>query len=222
MRPISSSPGRNPLLLPDRLPQGVYLFLTHRPGQVALATAAGTADEEYRIASSDAAQQADIEAYLCQEAARPEIRRARESANPAISLDRFVAFLKGKSEGNFKYLDYVLADIATRQPGFDPLELESLPSGLRGYYQQFWSQMEQVRGQEGWSEWQGLYRPVIAFLAAAREAVPASWLGAMVGRPADEIEERALTSLATIPGPGASKGEVDASGAWSTSRLSIS
>ena len=42
--------------------------------------------------------------------------------------------------------------------------------------------MEQVRGQEGWAEWDGLYRPVIAFLAAAREAVPASWLG-RDGRP---------------------------------------
>jgi tetratricopeptide (TPR) repeat protein len=185
-------PGRNPLLLPDRLPPGVFILLTHRPGQVALVTAAGTAVDEYRIASSDPAQQADIEAYLRQEADRPEIRRAREAANPPIMIDRFVTFLKGKSEGNFKYLDYVLADIAAGEPGFDPLDLEALPSGLRGYYQQFWSQMEQVRSQEGWPEWNGLYRPTIAFLAAAREAVPASWLGAMLGRPAEEIEERAL------------------------------
>ena len=185
-------PGRNPLLLPDRLPRGVYMLLTHRPGPVSLATAAETADEEYHIIASGASQQADIEAYLRREADRPEIQGARRAANPPISVERFVGFLKGKSEGNFKYLDYVLADIADRQPGFDPLELESLPSGLRGYYQQFWSQIEQVKGQEGWTEWDGLYRPTIAFLAAAREAVPASWLGAMISRPADEIEERAL------------------------------
>jgi hypothetical protein len=185
-------PGRNPLLLPDRLPPGIHMLLMHRPGQVSIITAAGTADEEYRIAASDAAQQADIEAYLRQEADRSEVRRAREAAKPPISVDRFVAFLKGKSEGNFKYLDYVLADIDARQPGFDPLDLKALPSGLRGYYQQFWSHMEQVHGQEGWAEWQGLYRPVIAFLAAAREAVPGSWLGALVGRPAEEIEQRAL------------------------------
>src|SRR5262249_37417704 len=141
---------------------------------------------------SDAAQQADIETHLRQEADRPEIRQARKAANPPIPVDRFVAFLKGKSEANFKYLDYVLADIAARQSGFDPLVLRALPSGLRGYYQQFWGQMEQVRGQEGWDEWQRLYRPTIAFLAAAREVVPSSWLGAMIDRPADEIEERAL------------------------------
>jgi hypothetical protein len=185
-------PGRNPLLLPDRLPRGVFILLTHRPGQVSLATTPGTAEAEYPIDSSDAAQQADIEAYLRQEADRSEIRRAREAANPHIPVDRFVAFLKSKSEGNFKYLDYVLADIAARQPGFDPLELESLPSGLRGYYQQFWNQMERVKDPEGWAEWQDLYKPTMAFLAAAREAVPASWLGAMIGRPAEEIEERAL------------------------------
>jgi hypothetical protein len=186
-------PGRgNPLLLPDRLPHGVYMLLTHRPGQVALVTAPGTPQEEYAIGWNDAVQQADIEQYLRQEADRPEIQRAREGATPPISIDRFVAFLKGKSEGNFKYLDYVLDDIAACQPGFDPLELESLPSGLRGYYQQFWSQMERVTGHEGWAEWRDLYRLAIAFLAAAREAVPASWLAAMVGRTAVEIEHRAL------------------------------
>jgi hypothetical protein len=185
-------PGRNPLLLPDRLPRGVFVLLTHRPDQVALATAAGTAQEEYAIAWNDDAQQADIEAYLRQEADRPEIRRAREAVNPRITVDRFVAFLKDKSEGNFKYLDYVLADIAAREPGFDPLDLEALPSGLRGYYQLFWSQMEQARDREGWAEWADLYRPTISLLAAAREAVPVSWLGAMTGRPAAEIEERAL------------------------------
>jgi hypothetical protein len=186
------APGRNSLLLPDRLPRGVYMLLTHRPGPVALATDAGTAQEEYPIASSDASQQADIEAYLRQEADRPEIRRALEAANPTISNGRFVAVLQSKSEGNFKYLTYVLADIAARQPGFDPLDLGSLPSGLRGYYQQFWSQMEQIKGEQGWTEWRGLYRPAIAFLAAAREAVPATWMAPMIGRPAQEIEQRAL------------------------------
>ena len=34
-------PGRNPLLLPDRLPRGVYMLLTHRPGQISLTTEPG-------------------------------------------------------------------------------------------------------------------------------------------------------------------------------------
>ncbi len=68
-------PGRgNPLLLPERLPHGVYMLLTHRPADISLNVAPGTVDEEYTIASSDAAQQADIEAYLRREADRPEVR----------------------------------------------------------------------------------------------------------------------------------------------------
>ena len=185
-------PGRNPLLLPDRLPRRVFMLVTHRPGDISIATDTGTANEEYRIASNDTTQQDDIAIYLRQVAERPEIRRAREATNPRITVDRFVSVLQQKSEGNFKYLDYVLADIAAREPGFDPLDLNALPSGLPGYYEQFWRQMEQVRDQEGWADWNGLYRPVIAFLAAAREPVPAAWLAAILGRPSEEIEERAL------------------------------
>jgi tetratricopeptide (TPR) repeat protein len=184
--------GRNTLLLPNRLPNRVYALLRHRPGNISLTTDADTPTEEWCINSDDNFQLEDIVVYLKKEALRARIRRAQTAANPPIPIDRFVSYLKGKSDGNFKYLDYVLADIAARRPGFDPLDLESLPSGLRGYDQQFWSQMEQVRGKDGWAEWQGLYRPAIAFLAAAREAVPASWLSVMVGRPAEEIEQRAL------------------------------
>jgi hypothetical protein len=186
-------PGRNPLLLPDRLPKYIYILLTHRPDEISIATDSRTANEEYRIASNDAAQQTDVVTYLNQEAKRTEIRRAREEAKSPITIAQFVDVLQRKSEGNFKYLDYVLADIAARQPGFEPLNLEALPRGLRGYYQQFWRQMEHVRGQDGgWTEWRDLYRPAIAFLAASREAVPASWLAALIGRPTTEIEERAL------------------------------
>ena len=113
-------PGRNPLLLPDRLPDGVHILLTHRPGEVSVATGPGTENQKHQIAATDATQLADIEAYLLEAANRPEIRRAREAANPPISVDRFTVFLKGRSEGNFKYLDYVLADIAAGPAGLRP------------------------------------------------------------------------------------------------------
>jgi len=188
----SPGPGRNTLLLPNRLPRGVYVLLTHRPADVSLATDAGTATEEHRITHDDERQQLAIVSFLREEARRDSIKPALEAANPPVAIEQFVAFLKAKSEGNFKYLDYVLADIAARTPGFDPLDLAALPRGLQGYYRQFWQQMERVRDQEGWAEWHGLYRPAIAFLAAAREAVPASWLASLVGRPAAQIEDQAL------------------------------
>jgi tetratricopeptide (TPR) repeat protein len=186
-------PGRNPLLLPERLPDGVYILLTHRPGEISLNVAPGTANEAYRIMSNDANQRADIAAYLRREADRPEIRRAREAVSPPITIDEFVEILQSKSEGNFKYLEYVLEDVRAQELGFVRLELESLPSGLRGYYQQFFRLMEPKPGdREGWVEWDGFFRPVIVLMAAAREPVPASWLAAMLGHPAEEIEQRAL------------------------------
>jgi hypothetical protein len=189
-------PGSNPLLLPPQLPRRVFAFLTHR-AKVGLAVDPPTADEEVTMAGNDRVQQADIAMYLRRQAKRPEIRRAREAARPRRPAEEFVTILQEKSEGNFKYLDHVLSDIAEwkpdpKEPARNPLDLDALPRGLRGYYTTFWEQIAAVRGREGWAEWNSLYQPVIAFLAAAREPVPADWLGGLLGRSAEEVEERAL------------------------------
>jgi hypothetical protein len=81
------------------------------------------------------------------------------------------------------------------RPGQPPLDLDKLPQGLQGYYVQFWSDMEQAKTEtdEGWTNWNTLYRPVIERLAVAAEAVTADWLGAQIGRPLQEVRERALS-----------------------------
>ena len=189
------SPGRNTLLLPGHLPQGVYFLLTHRPGEYPLATDARTPVGEYTIAWDAPAQKTDIRTYLLSQAKKPAIRRALAKATPPIPAERFIAVLEEASEGNFKYLDYVITDIASREPGFVPLNLDTLPRGLKGYYEQFWSHIapapEEDR-REVWEEWEQIYQPVIAFLGAAREPVTAEWLAALVGCPAKKIRERAL------------------------------
>ena len=164
-------PGRNSLLLPNHLPDDVYIILTHRPGEYSLVTDPYTPIKEYTIAWNDPTQQSDINTYLRCQAERPEIHSALQEAIPPISVEHFVVGLQEVSQGNFKYLDYVIADIITREPGFDPLNLDALPKGLNGYYQQFWDRMVQVRSEEGWKEWHTLYRPVIALLGASREPV---------------------------------------------------
>ena len=188
----SPIPGRNSLLLPDHLPHGVYLVVTHCPGEYPIVTDPHTPTADHTIAWNDPNQQGDIEAHLRNQAKRPEIRCALEEAAPPIPAERFVAMLEGASQGNFKYLDYVLADIAARESGFDPLNLDALPHGLKAYYAQFWSRMEAVQRAEGWSEWNSLYRPVIALLGAAAEPVTEVWLAAHTGRGPTEIRERAL------------------------------
>ncbi len=185
-------PGRNWLLLPDRLPRGVYIFLTQRPGDYLLRTDPDTPVEEREIVWDQPEQQEDIEKFLRQEAGREEIRRALDGASPPISIDSFAAAMKRASEGNFMYLTYVLADISHREPGFDPLRLEELPRGLSGYYAQFWTRMEEARDREGWKEWKQLYRPTVELLGVAREPVTAEWLAAQIGREAEEVQERVL------------------------------
>jgi len=190
-----TSRGRNTLLLPDHLPQGVYFLLTHRPGEYPLVTDARTPVGEYTIAWDAPAQQTDIRTYLLSQAEQPAIRSALAKATPPIRVERFVAVLQEASEGNFKYLDYVITDIASGESGFAPLNLDTLPKGLKGYYGQFWSHIAPAAEEERsevWEAWDHFYQPVIGFLGVAREPVTAEWLAALVGRPAKEIRERAL------------------------------
>lgn len=189
--PVSA--GCNWLHLPDHLPEGVFVLLTHRSGDYPVVADARTPQPEpLVIAWDDPSQQNDIAAHLWRQAERPEILRALEEAAPPITVEQFVSVLQAASEGNFMYLAYVLADIENREPGFAPLDLQGLPRGLHGYYEHFWQQMEQVKGQEGWAEWKGLYRPVIELLGVAGEPVTADWLADHSGCEAGEIEGRAL------------------------------
>src|SRR5262245_11301344 len=57
-------PGRNPLLLPSFLPHGVYVVLTHRPGEYPLVTTPDTPITEYTISWNDPVQKADVKAHL--------------------------------------------------------------------------------------------------------------------------------------------------------------
>src|SRR5262249_44451157 len=184
--------GHNWLHLPGDLPEGVYIVLTYRPGQYPITTEASLPIGELTITWDDPRHQTDIGAHLARQSKRPEIIQALRQADPPISAERFVSALQNASQGNFMYLYYVLEDIIQSRPGYAPLRMENLPRGLIGYYEQFWAQLAQVKGVEGWTEWRDLYRPVIALLAAAGEPVTTTWLADMTDRDADEIGERAL------------------------------
>jgi hypothetical protein len=181
--------GKNPLLLPSRLPKGVYFLVTHRNQLDYWSIDPETQDCEYHLRASDPAQLADVKTYLCQQAKRPEIQKVLENAAPAIPVENFVQGLSRSSEGNFTYLGFVITDIIRRKSFVS----NSLPLGLGGYYASFWSLMaEAVDKEKDWPNWNSLYRPVLELLAVAREPVAADWLADIIGRPAEEISERAL------------------------------
>ncbi|WP_460200043.1 ATP-binding protein, partial [Scytonema sp. NUACC21] len=181
------APTRNWLYLPRDLPQGVYIILTHRPGDYLLTTVPNLPSSEQVITWDDPKQQSDIELHLRCQAEQPEIHQLLEKTTPSISVEEFVSELQKASQGNFMYLEYVLADIVAGNSGFNPLNLKELPQGLRGYYAQFWSGMEVVRHKEGWSDWNSLYRPIIELLGVALESVSVQWLADHIRRDTNEI-----------------------------------
>ena len=83
------------------------------------------------------------------------------------------------SEGNFQYIEYVLAELGEhRHEESDPFDLDSLESGsngslgsrLRGYYEvRFWGPMTTVRDTRPES-WERLFRPVLEQICIAAEA----------------------------------------------------
>ncbi|MEG3918008.1 GUN4 domain-containing protein [Microcoleus sp. T3_A4] len=185
-------PACNWLYLPKNLPKGVYVILTHRPGDYLLTTDPGVRVEEQIITWDDPLQQRDIELYLPLQVKRPEIREVLENATPTVTQNQFIAKLQEASQGNFMYLEYVMDSITSGEAGFTPLNLNKLPQGLTSYYAQFWAGMEAVRCKEGWDEWSRLYRPVIELLGVALEPVSVEWFADHVDRQPDEIRDRAL------------------------------
>jgi len=179
--------GTNAIYLPSSLPLGVYFVLTRRPQPVLLETAPGTSLEVFALGADLPANQADVRAYLHQQATRPEI--AVRLADRHIVTEHFVEELAERSAGNFMYLAYLLPDIATGL--LDPLNLTGLPQGLRGYYERFWNELESAKG-EGREAWTKLYKPVIGMLAAAREPVSVAWIGRILGLDPDEVADFAL------------------------------
>jgi hypothetical protein len=182
--------GANPLLLPTRLPAGVYMVVTRRTGQ--LVTSPSTPVQRYTLRWNDPLQTADLVAFVrARVAGDRRIVEALASGNPPVSPEAFVARLVEAGEGNFMYASYVLADVAERGPEAPPLDLGDLPPSLQGWYEQFWERMSAPQTQD-WEAWAGLYQPVLERLAVAREAVTADWLGAQVDRPAGEVRSRVL------------------------------
>jgi serine/threonine-protein kinase len=117
-------PGANPLLLPNRLPGGVYVVVTRRTGQ--LVTSPSTAVQRYMLRWNDPLQTADLAAFI---RARVDgdrrLAEALASADPPMSPEAFVARLVEAGEGNFMYASYVLADVAERDPEAPPLDWAS-------------------------------------------------------------------------------------------------
>lgn len=185
-------PGQNPLMLPDHLPQGAYVIVTYRPGMTLLTTAPDVAIDALLIERESGEQLADIEQALRARALEPAIIALCAAFDPPLLSNEFIARLATASEGNFKYLEYVLLELEGAVRAGGTPDLDGLPKGLEGYYAHFWTSMQGVGKADGWKDWKELYKPALAYLTVAAEPVEADWLALHIGRDSDEMLERVL------------------------------
>jgi hypothetical protein len=184
-----TSVGRNVLLLPQSLPNGVYCLVTQRPGHFPLFTLPDTPLGGYEIGSDSPLQQADVDEYLSRQLARPEISQRLDARQSGSAPESVLERLRTASQGNFRYLSYVLADLAS---GDLPPDTQDLPQGLLSYYGTTLTRMEAAAEAKSGKESKRLYRRVLGLLAVAREPVTVGWLAELSSQDPADIRDEVL------------------------------
>jgi Domain of unknown function (DUF4062) len=182
--------GRNALLLPPNLPDGVYCLITHAPGDYQLLTLPDTPVGGFEISNSPL-QRADIDEYLRSQLARTGTRKHLDARTAEIGQDVIRERLREASQGNFRYLSYVLKDLTS---GELALGNHTLPEGLLQYYSYTWARMEANAEARGGKDSRRVYRRVVGLLAVAREPVTLGWLVELSGHEPSEIRDEVLTT----------------------------
>jgi hypothetical protein len=150
--------------LPKELPDGVYFILSQRPVNVKLPNFEPVIE---KLEAQGDGNLQDIEAYLSTVAKRPEV--AGQIPSKEYSEDFFIQTLKEKSQGVWMYLHYIIKEIESGARA--PLDLANLPTGLVGYYTEYWDAWRTGKRGKGEEAWDELYAPLLTTLAAAQEAI---------------------------------------------------
>lgn len=158
---VQAPAGRNPLNLPEHLPDGVFFLVAQRPS----AQAIRTDSEKFTsvIEPNGDLNKADMRAYLDLISKDPAI--SQELRLRSYTAPNFIEALFLKCEGVWIYLRYIIREI--REGRRSPLDLGQLPQGIAAYYTQYWS---------GWrdeheDDWYENHLPLLAVLAAHKEPI---------------------------------------------------
>ncbi|MEM7589958.1 MAG: hypothetical protein AAF383_00280 [Cyanobacteria bacterium P01_A01_bin.83] len=131
----SQDAGANILYLPAYLPDGVYFLLTRR--RVTLPFVVHTPQKLFNLMEYFEESRQDVEEYIRGATRREKLLVWIETQK--LTTEEFTEQLADKSENNFMYLRYVVPQI---EKGFyQDLSIESLPTGLQGYYEDHWVRM---------------------------------------------------------------------------------
>ncbi len=150
--------------LPKELPDGVYFIFSQRPVNVKLPNFEPVIE---KLEAQGEGNLQDIGAYLSAVAKRPEV--AGQIRSKEYSEDFFIQTLKEKSQGVWMYLHYIIKEIESGARA--PLDLANLPTGLVGYYAEYWDAWRTGKRGKGEEAWDELYAPLLTTLAAAQEAI---------------------------------------------------
>ena len=160
------APSANRLYLPRALPAGVFFVLTTR--EEADYRLDVDNETEIWLRDDDPANEYDVARYIESFIeANPRAMRERVQAW-GLESAAFVTEMTKLSEGNFMYLVHVLPEIAAGRLCRQTVGgIDRLPRGLTGYYKRHWRDMKDADPDR----FSTLQRPVLCFLAIAREPV---------------------------------------------------
>src|SRR5205085_8195110 len=128
-------PGTNTLFLPEDLPPSVCMVVTQRFTSTELRV--DCAKQIFDLFSDSGDNIADIHEFLREKLRSPKLQRYLAANN--ITHDAFIEILSKKSEYNFMYLRFVIPEL--ENGAYRHLDIDHLPIGLRGYYNDHWQRM---------------------------------------------------------------------------------
>jgi hypothetical protein len=166
--------GQNVLGLPEVLPEGVFIIASQRPVPVTLQVETTTTPRRpITLSASSENNRADMRCFLEQAATWPLIAQAL--SEKGYSIEQFIEVLLKKCGGVWIYLHHVVHEI--EQGERSPLDLEALPTGVWQYYAQYWFAWR----EQDEAAWYQKYLPLLATLAAARDALSLKQLCSLAG-----------------------------------------
>ncbi|OAD19531.1 hypothetical protein THIOM_004830 [Candidatus Thiomargarita nelsonii] len=119
--------GVNKLFLPITLPNCVYIVVTTRPGE----TLRISCEQAHVLIKQDSKENlTDIEKFVS--------KAVEQSGIQGIDNQKLIEHLIFKSQGNFRYLHYVLPEIENGTY----TDFDTIPLGLQNYYKDHWQRLK--------------------------------------------------------------------------------
>lgn len=155
--------------LPNALPAGAYLVVSHRPVDITLHVQAASQVFTYGAESDN--NMADMRSFIANVAVEPVVAQVLRKSG--YTDEAFVDGLAARCGGLWIYLKYIIEDI--RRGKWQPLDMPNLPNGIWQYY------AEHCKERSLDPDWSALQLPVLSMLAVVQEDASLGFLCELAG-----------------------------------------